>query len=470
MNTWKIGHLLRVGRRNGQISASSFSPLLRSAGVVLALFVLSACGKPNKNVFATSNSSVSNGTADASRGFSVALRTNATDSTPRFLHRFDSINQPCRITSAETPARIDCLMHMQEYDLFYSGWTVDMNVPPGMCPFIERDVYSYYNYRPGTGPASTAITLDSTGAMTACTMDGQNVLSGGNCVGAEATVTPAGAVSCNYDYSTTANPDRPNCCQTPTSPSIVITTAGSGGPTTNTLTPTYGGRHANCLAGHGIENEDWPKTNGIPQTVISSVPAVGATFSLSLVGAREAFGTSAATTTYSANFFGWSTYLTSGSGWYAAAVESAGAANLVPRGVRPVGDRGPTNDNQGNTIASGNLFYGWRCVNNAGETLNEIRLWVNEWNTKEDYELFVSTGSSAANPHRTGTVGTTCSSANGLTGQFCNSFWDWDELIDTVSANPTDQFSDGVTASATTDGRTNRWVFPRDLQRSAPTN
>lgn len=467
---WAFGHVLRVGPRRGGSGRVAPALLPRLACGILLVVMLGACGKPNKNVFATSNASVGNGTADASLGFSVALKVDPTDGTPRFLHRFDSINQPCRVTAAESPKRIDCLLHMQEYDLFYSGWTVNMNVPPGMCPFIERDVYSYYNYRPGTGPVTTTITLDSSGAMTACTMDGQNVLSGGQCVGQEATVSPSGSVSCNYDYSTTDNPDRPNCCTTPDSASIAITTVSSAGNTTNTITPTYGGRHANCLGGHGVTSEEWPKQNGIPSTLISSVPSVGASFELKVDGAREGFGNSTATTAYSANFFGWSTYLSNGSGWYAAAVESAGAANLIPRGMRPTADRGPTNDNLGNSIRDGNLYYGWRCVNNAGETLNEIRLWVNEWNTKEDYESFVSTGSSAADPHKIGTVGVTCSSANGLPGQYCNSFWDWDELIDSVGANPVDAFTDGADAAATSDGRTNRWVFPRDPQRQYPTN
>jgi hypothetical protein len=159
-------------------------------------------------------------------------------------------------------------------------------------------------------------------------------------------------------------------------------------------------------------------------------------------------------TAFVAGMHDWASYATDHTTW--------STVRQRPRPLRPLRDKGPrgdwsivgdpNNDPNPNGIGGYDGSYAFLCLGAAGELRHRIRLYVNEWNTIEDYTAFKTDGdASAVDPARQGVAGVDCSAVN--TGLGCNSFWGFQDIIE----DP-----DGANGNATF------WYFPDDWRRDRP--
>ena len=136
------------------------------------------------------------------------------------VHKDTDFNESCSIKNdviANTD--INCIVDIPEADLFAKKLILKHNVPKGgMCRYLVRYPYYFYNHEVGIGPANlnstTTITRNASGDITnvvhACTID--SVIYPG-CTGMPDSVADINnndlSFKCIYDKSSTG---KPNCC------------------------------------------------------------------------------------------------------------------------------------------------------------------------------------------------------------------------------------------------------------------
>lgn len=414
----------------------------RLAFVILALFVasnLTAC-KANSNYFKNSSASVGSdgGSVDADAGFRIRLKKK--DGVEAYLHKFGDTAADCEVPLADidTPTRIQCMLSMMEYDLWFYGYETEMSIPAGVCRFVEDAPHRYLNARVGVGIKSIAMdTLD--GRIQSCTIDGiaGTVAAGGtSCSGPEGTVTAAGDVSCVYNYSDT-NQTGLNCCIGEVSVALSARATGSTDVTNSTAVIDHGGDPVNCLFSAHDYIDNWPKSTELKASdaiwevgggaFVRSTKVPG---TQTLYSAKKRFGSSS--NVMNAGFHDWTAYATDPSTWI--------TTHTTPIAMNLPADLGPDGNSNTGTGADtiGFLRDGsetYDCLNNAGEIKHQIKVFVNEWNTIEDFQSYYEDGAaaSAVDPTRTGTAGVNCSAINnGLT---CNTFWGFDDLTNAYGAS-----------------------------------
>jgi hypothetical protein len=430
--------------------------------------------KADSNYFAESNASIGSGdgtTADATVGFRVRVKSKT--GVDSFMHKMHDINAACEVPLATVtsttpqPTSIQCMMNMMEYDLWFYGWEYEVNVPAGACSFLDEEVYRYFKYEPGVGPSTISLTTVD-GAITACSMGGVAApFSSAVCVGAEASITSKGAVTCAYDYRDTGSEYAgPNCCGgagTVSVTSTVNTTSGTP-PTTTTTTTTnvselkYGGTAKACTESPMDANTVWSAqyTDQRAAPLITELGTGGLLRSQKVpsVYSVRARRVAQKGNFYNAGFHDWDAYQTGD--W--------DTNRVIPRAFIPVRDRGTDNNHTAapdtNSIGSvGDGSYDFKCLGPAGEVKHRIRVYVNEWNTIEDYAAFKAGGDpTTLEPTRTGLSGTDCSAVN--SGYTCNTIWGWDDIIDDTHYAT----STGLSGNGTKDA----YVFPYELNRPDP--
>ncbi|MDX9731221.1 MAG: hypothetical protein RBT63_05570 [Bdellovibrionales bacterium] len=452
-----------------------FNGNIRSLGLLaFALSVslgLSAC-KSESNYFSESNASEGGGegTVDPAVGFRVRLKPKV--SVDAFLHKFGSINDGCEVplSTTGTPSSIQCMLNIMEYDLWYHGYEIEISVPKGVCEFtVERPMH-YYRAMPGRGPQVVQLeTMD--GSITSCTVDGvAGSIGSGLCRSAEASVGGDGRVKCAYDYTEIIGTGPgPNCC---TGQGTLVwkeertNLAGGGGPPTivenHTRTLDYGGTTSSCLESPQEFVEGWLKlASGRASSIVTTmggaayVKSVKMPSSLTLMsgGTRVSYFSNFLT----GGFHGWTEYALDADAW--------DTNRVVPRMFAPIADYGPTGDGVTNASPLSEASDGSTeiaCMGPAGETKHLIRLYVNEWNTIEDYTAFKLNGNAAAvDPDRTGVTGVDCAGVN--QGQSCNTIWGIEDAIQAVS---TVTPGNGLMPLLLTGGGTaNAYVFPYEWIR-----
>lgn len=439
----------------------------RFAGVIIVGVVslgLAGC-KADSNAFATSNSSVGSGdgsVADATAGFRVRVKPKS--GVDSFLHKFGDATAACEVPLAtiDTPSDVQCMLNMMEYDLWFYGYEYEFSVPANVCKFVIETPMYFYKMEAGQGPQiGTVATTD--GNITACTIDSvAGTVSGGQCVGTEGTILPSGSVKCNYDYAKLypdVTPPAPNCC---TGTSVVVVTAtvnpAQGVPTvtTSTVETKHGGKISNCIESAHNYISSWPK-DAATQNAMSVIHELGAssvvrstkvpsTFSAFTAGLRAG----SSSNFLNAGFHDWNAYQT-----------DASTYNLnrsIARAFEPQFDRGVNNNHALNvdpyltatampSVGDGSQIF--RCVGAAGETKHRIRLYVNEWNTVEQYLAYKANGDpSLTNPTETGIAGVDCGAVN--LGNTCNSIWGYDDMILDAGGGPL------------------IWEFPNEMLRGSP--
>lgn len=405
------------------------------ASLLVITSALTAC-KTESNYFVDENASggdgTDNGAPTTATGFRVRLK--AKTGVESFLHKFGDVNAPCEIAKADAnnPSVINCMLNMMEYDVWFHGFEYELNVPEGFCTYIEEQPYRYYKLLPGRMPASATMTVVN-GAITACTVNGAAPLSfnAAGCNTGEGIILPGGTFQCAYNYNA-GNNGLPNCCEGEMQLAVtnIVTTVTP--PTTNTVNTVLagGGSGWSCVDGPHAYIEGWPRLVNL-QPAINLLELANASYTRtqkipSEFSVRErriqTFGN-----TFLAGFHGWAAYVSNPNTWT--------SNRTVPRAFNPVFDLGPNGDHSSGTLlpSMGDGSFEFSCRGPAGELRHGVRIYVNEWNTIEDYTAFKRDGdASAVDPNRTGAAGVDCAAVN--TGVSCNSFWGFDDLIEAYGA------------------------------------
>ncbi len=432
---------------------------------VLALgivMILMGC-KADQNTFTAPNASIGtgdgSGSIDPSAGFKLTLKAKAGVSA--LLHKFGDYAAACEIAKGTAaPTGINCLLNMMEYDLFFYGFDIQMSVPAGVCSFVEESPYRYFKYEPGSGPATMSVNVED-GLITSCNIDGVagTVVAASNlCTSGEVQIGATGTSKCLYDYSgtTSGGVALPNCCYGSGTLNITTTVAGPGGIDVTTSVSSkvdWGGTAASCTESPHDFIEGWPlakdntamtRVYELGSAALSTTTKYPSILKLNSTGRRP----SSDAVYLLANMFDWPTYQAGPGAW------SMTTAH-VPRAFNIVKDRGavlPLDRTANGASFSTPSFgqYQFRCIGPAGEIKHSINLWVQSWNTKEEYDAYAASGDYAvANPYVQGTAGVDCSAVS--SSSTCNNFWSFDDLMIDVGA-----------------GDYSAYLFPNELSRDPP--
>lgn len=409
------------------------------ASLLVITSALTAC-KTESNYFVDENASggdgTDNGAPTTATGFRV--RVKAKTGVDSFLHRFGSVGTPCEIpkADADVPTDINCMLNMMEYDIWFHGFEYELNVPEGFCHFIEERPYGYYLAPAGAPPQSVQMEVVN-GNVTDCVVDGVAAIGFGglSCNTGEGMLFADGTFHCEYNYNRT-NPNRPNCCQGPLTAEITVFTPNDQGQLVGVIRVVNiegGGKYQNCIDSPHKYAPNWPQTTeSMPATTVLELGNASYTRTQRLPSDMELRATRPQTrsVTLLAGFHDWAAYAANPATW--------STTRTVPRAFAPLMDKGRSgNFTAGTPIASvGDGSYQFSCLGPAGELRHRIRLYLNEWNTIEDFQEFKTNGDpSVADPNRVGLSGTDCAAVN--SGDTCNTFWGFDDLINSFGAgNP----------------------------------
>lgn len=149
---------------------------------------------------------------DNVNGFYVEVET--TSKYDYVLHKgtgaiTDDFSSSCKISSTDSTKDITCVVEAKEFDLYFNGATLRVNVPQNLCEYFTIQRPHYYNFIPGVGPT---VVIDNRVGLTPHTIGGITANPG------EIKVGPAtkDSIYCDFDYSTEANPNyrdgAKNCC------------------------------------------------------------------------------------------------------------------------------------------------------------------------------------------------------------------------------------------------------------------
>lgn len=410
-------------------------PKITSRVGVLALAtsvaLIASCGKSEKGGFTPTDLPSDGGNAPiAGKGFAISIPSTYEGSA--FLHLFNDPTKACEIpNTATTPQEIQCLANVTELDLYMNGLPFTINYPAGLCKFSGQIAYYYYKHEPGTAPgsATASVTIDN-GApaqVTACGGGATLDAAQNRCTFAsgEGSFDATGTPTCVYDHSADGG-TGPNCCEGSYAFTITETTIerDTDGTISNTvIVPkvvrgSYGGKHANCLAGPALSGT--VSTSGYPTYTMAKVAASGGTISYATPIPISSHGGRSVNFDAS-NFFAWDDYII---GDHAAAQR--------PRSLVP------GNDRTGDFVRDTRESYMFDCLNAADELKHRIHLYIAEWDTVENYEAYSEDGDTSVSPNALDTDldGTHCAVGEAIPGSgFCNDYGDWnfdDVLTDFV--------------------------------------
>ena len=132
---------------------------------------------------------------------------------------------------------------------------------------------------------------------------------------------------------------------------------------------------------------------------------------------------------------------------------ASASSSVFPYFVDPISDRNgtPITQNPDDLLHAGNPYYYFDCLDEAFETNLRIRMVVQEWDTVDALDTYISTGVSAIGPDVNGTAPANCS---GQTGETCNQAADSDDFVLRNRNIPTQTYSTAVPARR-------KYYFPR---------
>lgn len=333
------------------------------------------------------------------------------------VHQAGDFSSACSINPQSTLNNITCMIEVPEAELYMHGLVMKYNVPAGMCRYLERSTYWYYNNEVGYGPSSIEINrtyTDTVLTASSCRFDGVGGF--GSCSGLEAVVNAtavAPEITCVYDHSKQEN-GRNGClgtyALTVTTTTIITTTA----PPTNTTVSSnsvvsWGGSVKNLLGG-AARYDGWPiNSYGYPM-IRKTAAHLGLLNNLyTLPAPINSIGVS--TTMELANYS--TPALNSHDGFVLPTVST------YPYALDPI------DDFSGDAIEPGHDNYTFECLDQADEVLNRVSVYVREWDTYQDYYDYITTkGVTEVPDRRVGNEGGNCT---GISGP-CNDYLDLDDL------------------------------------------
>jgi hypothetical protein len=266
--------------------------------------------------------------------------------------------------------------------------------------------------------------------LSACSIDGvAGTVLAGTCRNNEIVAAPGGTASCVYDYSAAGKYDLPNCCQgiTSISTTTVNTTVTPNTSSTNTSPVDFNGRFRNCMYSAHDYAKDWPLSDDKKAAdLITALQGSSLLRTQKIPGTFEIFNKKQRPNSYAnvlnAGFHDWAAYVANPGTWL--------TTHVTPISIKPTADFSGSPP----PSAVGDGSERIRCLGSAGEVRHEIRVYLNEWNTMEDYLAFKQGADpSTVTPTRTGVAGVDCAAVN--QGISCNTRWGFDDL--TAAFGPT---------------------------------
>ncbi|MBE8163469.1 MAG: hypothetical protein HAW63_05735 [Bdellovibrionaceae bacterium] len=322
-----------------------------------------------------------------------------------------------------------CLVEINELDSHLQGLKLEINVPPQMCKYVALDNYWYYNYEVGKGPESVAITQTITEAGTTY-----------RCVegcGKEASLdTAAGVLSCAYDYT---NSQGPNCCLGSYSLTITVIESGKKPQRTAQAGQEWGGDLSACISGPATTNS-WPQKekdgHTTPARVFHSVESGGLKTQITILPPVDQKSRG---NVFAANFYTGALnsstptektkthpHFRSRSIRINGKLTTPSSNSKLPRAIDPIAD------NSGDPLPIGNDAYRVLCLDEAYEVLQQINVYVREWNTRDKYTEYVTDVTNISpEPDVEGREGSdTADCGRFSSNNPCNDFSDWDDSVD----------------------------------------
>lgn len=370
-----------------------------------------------------------------------------------------SYGTKCSISSTD-PLNNDmyCVIEAPELGVYYNGARLHVNMPAGMCDYIQTEPYWYYNQEIGRGPDEVYLSvlketdpIDTTKEIVtdlrcASSASGTNTTCSSVYPNLKTKITSGdGDIECAY-----------KCCVGKATKyykrDIIQTASGT------TIKPYElqaekkwgngddGEKYdvSACLGGVGKTQWKTDKEFNEAEVEINSyddegfpVPnlqyaKLGYSHIYIVKSPLEAIKVSAAKKNYSnvsvANFWSNSTHTT---------FNASGTSSLpVPAFIFPGVDR------TGNVVPDGNQFYTIDCLDSAFESKQRINLMIREWNVLDSLNAYVSTGTfisgtASGSPDSAGFAPTSC---NGVSGTKCNKVNDVDNLAVPTYLTPVNRF------------------------------
>jgi hypothetical protein len=319
---------------------------------------------------------------------------------PHSVHRSsdgDNWSTPCRIpTTSALGTSINCLLEINELDLWFQSFDFKVEVPPNMCEYVVAEGFWFFQYEPGIIPSNSTVTItfeDDEEPVVAFDPPTTDIT-----VTFDAEGDPQ--VNCRFDYS---NSGGPNCCSGKTVVTEITITTPEGGcdpEETRLATPIdWGGKIGNCAAGPGAHADNIfgrSKDQNIPISQIFDTKR-GRTLSMTIASSASGAdsGLPFFTNRYSANWL------------------KNRAADGLPA---------PMSMTFGG-VTLGEPDYYWSCVDGAFEEKARISLQIREWNTFAEFDR---ASRRLTSPPPNPDVDERAPGGSAAD----NAFWDWDDFID----------------------------------------
>jgi hypothetical protein len=323
------------------------------------------------------------------------------------VHAAAGFTSKCSIAKTAPNTDISCFIEVPEGDLFMNGLTMLYNTPAGLCKYVRRSTYWYYDKEVGVGPVSIGmnITKNASGDTTAftCSVDGSPA---GACSGFREVVINQKAETAECVYNNSAFGSA-NCCFGNYSITKNVTTPST--TLSQVINGTWGGDLKSCIGGAGRTNWTAYSKIGEPVTLVEKVQ-YGKVGEYKINAPVDSIVTPSNITI--ANYFNPTIHTHDGF--------ISARSTTKPYFIDPVDDR------SGSLINSGNDSYTFECLDEAFQLKHRISVKVREWDTYPDYLTYISTAGVTAIPDR----GSTSEPGGclGIEGP-CNDQYDSDDFL-----------------------------------------
>ena len=261
-----------------------------------------------------------------------------------------------------------CIVEAEELDLYMQGYTLQVNVPAGMCSYFEYNPYYYYQFEPANGPTTVSLTVGTPSP------DATFTHSGGSGNGAATISYDGTALHCSANYSDPIlypGVGGPNCCEG--SYTLNTTTTGATPPTV-TSTATWGGQKSNCLVGPAMSSQPKDKA-GYPEPMVYALNATSHTGTYVIASpVSQQLASNLAVSNY---------FLPT------AASVAVGTAATATYGITQtsMAIQGPTG-----VAKPTNPYYEFGCLDAAADYIARIRVLVRAWSGDSAFAAAVSAG------------------------------------------------------------------------------
>ncbi len=365
----------------------------------LAAGLCAGCGQPSSSLssgtnYATQNNPTVGKVTQA--GFYVRVYDEG-KFTYYTQERGSDFGSECKIAYGSANKTLNCDLRVAELDLYAQPLKIQFNVPSGMCQYLYRVPFVFYNRIPYYYGSNFPLVIDHSAGT--CTVNGAAGVYSAvskSCTSATygLTVDSTGVPLSIYDYTGIGGP---NCAEG----SYASTAIDPDGVPTSSK-GTFGGSIYNCQSGPAKKLlSDWPTTiEGAITGVLSEVSSSGLNDKWDMKSPLDALGNRS--NRVIANGFNYQATFRGG-----ATKHTVGSSGLPTPMTIP---------------------YRWDCLDTAFEIKYRINLYIHEFNTESELTKWNTTSGTISTSGADPDVASGCTE-EGPTGE-CNDVADWDDLTD----------------------------------------